>query len=183
MEIQDIHGTHAPAEEPSTASKRTDRYDFILTLVNLGPPHIIAGGWPTVKSAVDKISSFLSISAAKISHEKRILEHLPLGMAPAYSRKLRNKNLKYSSCRIVISAGESANTSAELDDGLAGSKLPIRLQGFKLSQPSVQIFAVRSRSNQCPVDISEVNACLREPSAAVVLTEYFIRAGVRGEIR
>lgn len=147
--------------------KRTKLHDFKLSLLNLGPPHLIAGGWPTVKSAVDKISSFLSISAAKISHEKCILEHLPLGMAPPYSRKLWNIRLKYSSCRLVISAGESLNTSAELDGGLAGSKLPIRLQRFKLSQPFVQIFAVRSRSNQCPVDISEVNACLREPSTGV----------------
>ena len=107
--------------------KRTKLRDLKLSLLNLGPPHLIAGGWPTVKSAVDKISSFLSISAAKISHEKRILEHLPLGMAPAYSRKLWYMRLKYSSCRLVISAGESVNTSAELDGGLAGSKLSTRL--------------------------------------------------------
>lgn len=76
---------------------------------------------------VDKISSFLCISAAKIGYEERILKHLPLGMASAYPRKLWNKQLKYSSGNFVVPVGESINASADLNCRPTRSKLFIRL--------------------------------------------------------
>src|SRR4051812_35694240 len=69
--------------------------------------------------------------------------------------------------RLIIALGEGANTSAQFDHKLARRELAARVWSFELGQSLIEVFALCGNRDQCPVDISKMNARPRKHSVAI----------------